>query len=111
MKNSLVVALVVVVFLATGAWYLSHSGQRKAVAAAPHAVSVTTVLAKRMDVPVRLNANGYVSSLNSVDIRPQVSNLIAKVQIKEGQFVKAGDILFSLDDRADRVNLQKAQAQ
>jgi RND family efflux transporter MFP subunit len=111
MKKSLVVALVVVVFLATGAWYLSHSGQRKAVAAAPHAVSVTTVLAKRMDVPVRLNANGYVSSLNSVDIRPQVSNLIAKVQIKEGQFVKAGDILFSLDDRADRVNLQKAQAQ
>jgi RND family efflux transporter MFP subunit len=64
-----------------------------------------------MDVPVRLEANGYVSSLNSVDVRPQVSNLIAKVHIKEGQFVKAGDILFTLDDRADRVNLQKAEAQ
>lgn len=64
-----------------------------------------------MDVPVRLEANGYVSSLNSVDVRPQVSNVVAKVHIKEGQFVHAGDILFSLDDRADRVNLQKAEAQ
>lgn len=64
-----------------------------------------------MDVPVRLEANGYVSSLNSVDVRPQVSNVVAKVHIKEGQFVRAGDILFSLDDRADRVNLEKAEAQ
>jgi RND family efflux transporter MFP subunit len=111
MKKSVVVSLAVVIFLATGAWHLSRSDQRKSVATAPRAISVTTVPAKRMDVPVRLNANGYVSSLNSVDIRPQVSNLIEKVHIKEGQFVKAGDILFSLDDRADRVNLQKAQAQ
>jgi RND family efflux transporter MFP subunit len=64
-----------------------------------------------MNVPVQLQANGYVSSLNSVDIRPQVSNVVARVHIKEGQFVKAGETLFSLDDRADRVNLQKAEAQ
>ncbi len=111
MKKSFAVSLVVIVFLGTGAWHLSRSDQNKAVTAVPRAINVSTVAAKRIDVPVRLSANGYVSSLNSVDIRPQVSNLIAKVHIKEGQFVKAGDILFSLDDRADRVNLQKAQAQ
>ncbi len=64
-----------------------------------------------MDVPLRLTGNGYVSSLNSVEVRPQVANVIAKVHIREGQFVQAGDLLFSLDDRADRVNVQKAQAQ
>jgi RND family efflux transporter MFP subunit len=100
------------VALAATAWYFLKSEDKNAgkAAQAPSA-SVTTVAAKRMDVPVRLEANGYVSSLNSVDVRPQVSNLIAKVHIKEGQFVKAGDILFTLDDRADRVNLQKAEAQ
>jgi RND family efflux transporter MFP subunit len=77
----------------------------------PPTAVVTTSSAKRMDVPVQLEANGYVSSLNSVDIRPQVSNIIAMVHIKEGQFVNAGQLLFSLDDRADLVNLQKAEAQ
>jgi RND family efflux transporter MFP subunit len=110
MKKSFAVPLAVIVFLAIGAWYLSRPDQHKE-ASAPRTINVSTVPAKRMDVPVRLSANGYVSSLNSVDIRPQVSNLIAKVHIKEGQFVKAGDVLFSLDDRGDRVNLQKAQAQ
>lgn len=79
--------------------------------AQPPATTVTTVSARQMDVPVRLDANGYVSSLNSVDIRPQVSNIIAKVHIKEGQSVRAGELLFSLDDRAARVDLQKAEAQ
>jgi multidrug efflux system membrane fusion protein len=50
-------------------------------------------------------------SLNSVEIRPQVSNMVQKVHVKEGQFVRAGEPLFSLDDRADRANFDKAKAQ
>ncbi|HEX7635473.1 MAG TPA: efflux RND transporter periplasmic adaptor subunit [Noviherbaspirillum sp.] len=95
-------------------WYWFRPNGAKTPGAAPAqapAVTVSSAAAKRMDVPVRLEANGYVSSLNSVDVRPQVSNVVAKVHIKEGQFVRAGDILFSLDDRADRVNLEKAEAQ
>jgi len=37
--------------------------------------------------------------------------VVAKVHIKEGQFVKAGELLFTLDSRADEANLAKAQAQ
>jgi len=74
-------------------------------------VSVTTVRAQRRDVDVMLDATGTVTALNSVDIRPQVSSVITKVNIREGQFVKAGDTLFTLDDRNDQVNLAKAQAQ
>jgi RND family efflux transporter MFP subunit len=75
------------------------------------AVTVSTVVAKRMNLPVRVEASGVVSSLNSVDVRPQVTSTVVKVHVKEGQFVKAGDLLFTLDDRTDRVNMQKAQAQ
>ncbi len=74
-------------------------------------VAVTTITAQKRDYPVRLNANGAVSSLNTVEVRSQITATIAKVHIKEGQFVKAGELLFSLDSRADEANLQKAQAQ
>lgn len=99
-----------IVGLAGWYWFRPNGAKTPGAAPAP-AVTVSSAAAKRMDVPVRLEANGYVSSLNSVDVRPQVSNVVAKVHIKEGQFVRAGDILFSLDDRADRVNLEKAEAQ
>jgi RND family efflux transporter MFP subunit len=75
------------------------------------AVSVTTVRAVQRDVDVVLEATGTVTALNSVDIRPQVSSVITKVHIREGQFVKAGQPLFTLDTRADEVNLAKARAQ
>ena len=58
-----------------------------------------------------LEATGTVQSINSVDVRPQIASVITKVHIKEGQFVRAGDPLFTLDARNDEVNVAKAQAQ
>ncbi|WMW79903.1 efflux RND transporter periplasmic adaptor subunit [Undibacterium cyanobacteriorum] len=74
-------------------------------------VFVNTTVAKKRNYDVKLTANGVVTSLNVVDVRSQVSSIIEKVHIKEGQFVRAGDVLFTLDNRADSVNLVKAQAQ
>jgi RND family efflux transporter MFP subunit len=121
MNKRIVVALIIVVAAGAASWHLlkpdaksetpSGQAQQAKTQSQSPVTTVSTVSAKKMDVPVRLAANGYVSSLNTVDVRPQVSNLIAKVHIKEGQFVKSGDALFTLDDRADRVNLQKAEAQ
>jgi RND family efflux transporter MFP subunit len=85
------------------------SGAASAVGGGP--VSVTTMRAQKRDVEVMLEATGTVTALNSVDIRSQVSSVITKVNIREGQFVKAGDTLFTLDARNDQVNLAKAQAQ
>ncbi|HEX7645196.1 MAG TPA: biotin/lipoyl-binding protein, partial [Burkholderiaceae bacterium] len=109
--------LLIAVAAGVGGWTYFKPGQQKAAESPAQAkgqgqvTAVSLVAAKRMDVPVRVEANGYVSSLNSVEVRPQVTNVIAKVHVKEGQFVKAGELLFTLDDRADRVNLQKAEAQ
>ncbi|HJV51458.1 MAG TPA: efflux RND transporter periplasmic adaptor subunit [Noviherbaspirillum sp.] len=113
MKRRIVAVLTALAFAGSAGWYLTRTNQQKEAAGPKQAptVSVTLARATQADVPVRLEANGYVSPLNNVEVRPQVSNIVAKVHIREGQFVKAGDLLFSLDDRADRVNLQKAQAQ
>ena len=74
-------------------------------------ISVTTVVVQKKDVDVMLEATGTVTALNSVDIRPQVASTITKVQIREGQFVSAGQPLFALDARNDEVNVTKARAQ
>ena len=74
-------------------------------------VSVSTVRARQRDVDVTLEAIGTVTAINSVDVRPQVSSVITRVHISEGQFVKAGQLLFTLDARNDEVNLAKARAQ
>lgn len=74
-------------------------------------VTVVTVLAKKRDYTVRLSANGVVSAMSTVDIRPQITSTITKIHIKEGQFVRTGDLLFTLDSRTDELNLAKAQAQ
>ena len=74
-------------------------------------VSVSTVRADKRDVEVQLEATGTVTALNSVDIKPQVSSTITKVHFREGQFVQAGQLLFTLDARADETNVLKAQAQ
>ncbi len=72
---------------------------------------MSTQPAQRRDVDVTIEATGTVTALNSVDIRPQISSVITQVHIKEGQFVKAGQVLFTLDARNDEVNVTKARAQ
>ncbi|HEX7867144.1 MAG TPA: efflux RND transporter periplasmic adaptor subunit [Variovorax sp.] len=85
------------------------SGGAPAGGGAPALVTLAT--AKKQDVPVTVQVNGSVVSLNSVDLRPQVTNTVSAVHVKEGQFVKAGQLLFSLDDRNDQANLARARAQ
>lgn len=74
-------------------------------------VSVSTVRAEQRDVPVQLDATGTVTALNSVDVKAQVASIVTRIHIREGQFVKAGEPLFTLDSRNDEANLGKAQAQ
>ena len=74
-------------------------------------VGVTTVRAQQRDLPVLLTATGTVAPMSSVEIRPQATSVITKVHIREGQFVRAGDLLFTLDARTDEANVARARAQ
>ena len=74
-------------------------------------VTVTTVKAEMKDLAVRLRSAGVVTPIRTVDVKPQVNSVITKVNVKDGQYVKAGDLLFSLDARTEEANIAKAQAQ
>jgi RND family efflux transporter MFP subunit len=121
-KFTVALAGLLLVAAAGGAWWWSGAKTRAAaktqadVAAGGAggkggAALVTLATAQKQDVPVTVQVNGSVVSLNSVDLRPQVTNTVREVHVKEGQFVKAGQLLFTLDDRPDQANLAKARAQ
>src|SRR5258706_14119209 len=74
-------------------------------------ISLVAASVVQRDVPVRLRANGSVVPLQSVDVRAQITSIVRSVHIREGQFVRAGDLLFSLDSRAEEAGLKKAEAQ
>jgi RND family efflux transporter MFP subunit len=114
-KFTVALAALLLVAGAGGAWWWSdaksRAAQAKPDASAGAAALVTLATARRQDVPVTVQVNGSVVSLNSVDLRPQVTNTVRAVHVKEGEFVKAGQLLFTLDDRPDQANLAKARAQ
>lgn len=74
-------------------------------------VTVSTVKAQKGDLPVILKGNGLVTPLTNVDLRSQVTSTVAKLHFEDGQFVKAGQLLVTLDSRTDEANLAKAKAQ
>ncbi|MFO1327917.1 MAG: efflux RND transporter periplasmic adaptor subunit [Rubrivivax sp.] len=94
-----------------GASTAAATGASAASAPALPPVSVTTVVARRRDLPVTLDATGSVVPEKSVEVRPQLTSVITQVHVREGQFVKRGDALFTLDARSDEANVARLQAQ
>ena len=54
--------------------------------------------------------NGRIEAVESVQLRPRVSGYIEKVNYTDGQEVKKGEVLFTIDDRTYRAALEQAQA-
>jgi len=73
-------------------------------------ITVTTVVVEKKDIPLIIEATGTIVSNNIVDVRPMITNTVAKILVKDGQEVKAGDLLFQLDDRNDKANYEKLKA-
>jgi RND family efflux transporter MFP subunit len=103
---------VVIVGIAAGA-YVKFGSQGDANAGRPRnpVQTVRTALAEKRTIPIIVQANGYVSPLKTVDVRPQVQSVVREIHVKEGQDVRVGQLLFTLDDRSDASNLEKAKAQ
>jgi multidrug efflux system membrane fusion protein len=71
-------------------------------------VSVAKVAMK--DVPVDIQVIGNVEAYSSIAVKAQVGGELTRVSFKEGDYVKAGDLLFSIDPRATRAQLQQVEA-
>lgn len=74
-------------------------------------VPVTIATSVEKTIPVQLLAIGKVQAFSTVVIKSQVEGEIVGVHFKEGQEVKAGDLLFTIDPRPFETSLRKAEAQ
>jgi multidrug efflux system membrane fusion protein len=96
--------------LALAALALLSGCTTKTVQTAPiFAARVTVAKAVQKTVPVDLTAIGSADAFTNVSIKAQVNAVLEQVHIKEGQFVKKGDLLFTLDARPFDAALAQAQ--
>ena len=59
--------------------------------------TVGIATARQADIPVQLEALGTVTPLANVIVQPQVSGVLTAVLFQEGQMVKKGDVLATID--------------
>ncbi len=132
-----VVAVLALVALGALAWYLTHRpavpsgggfgpgaaapgasgagsgaggarGGRGGAGGGPGASTVGIAAAARADLPVYLDALGTVMPTATVTVRPQVSGVILQVAYTEGQMVKKGQLIATIDPRPFEIALQQA---
>lgn len=77
---------------------------------APAPVPVQVAVADERPMPVNFQTVGRVQTLASVAVRSRIDGVIDKVSVADGQEVKAGDLLFHIDDREANAVVKQAEA-
>jgi multidrug efflux system membrane fusion protein len=117
-----VLALLVAAGLAWLAWDLTRpqpaataqggpGGARGGRPGGPGATPVGVATAETADIPVNLDALGTVVPLATVNVRTQVNGVLTQVLFKEGQAVKKGQLLATIDPRPYEMAVQQAVGQ
>ena len=119
-----VIAILCLVALGSLAWYLTHQPKVASASGAgggpggpgpgpgggrgapPSTVGVA--VARQADIPVVIEALGTVTPAANVTVRPQVSGVITQVLFKEGQMVKKGDLLATIEPQSFQMALTQA---
>ena len=107
--KKILLGTLVVALIGCGVWWSARPAPGKP--AARTAIPVRVVQVTQQDVPHYVSGIGAVLSLHSVMIRPQIDGILTRLLVKEGQTVKAGDLLATLDDRSIQASLDQAKAQ
>jgi len=95
-------------------WYKGHASAAKPAPGGknrPVPVAVAVVAAKSQDVEVFLTGLGTVTPQSSVTIKSRVDGQLMQVPVREGQVVRAGELLLVIDPRPFQVQLAQAEGQ
>ena len=85
-------------------------GCSKAAAPARPPVAVTVATSERGEAPYLVTANGIVEPLQSVALQSQVGGVLARVHFREGDEVRKGQVLFTIDPQPYQSALRQAEA-
>ena len=73
-------------------------------------IPVAVAKAEVRDLPILLNGLGSVEAYNTVAVKSRIDGQLIKVNVKEGQEVKEGELLAEIDPRPYEVQLSQTQA-
>lgn len=107
-RNESLLILLILLVLALAS--CSKTEQQTGPNPAQMTVPVVTGKVVQKAMPVQLRAVGTVEALSTVMVKPQVGGLLLTVHIQEGQDVKKGDLLFTIDKRPMEAALAQAVA-
>jgi multidrug efflux system membrane fusion protein len=109
MKNSTLIPTLAVVatLLCNGC----SGGSKKSAGGTGAPVLVAQAVETNVSVQIDPLPVGHVMAYSTVTVRPQVGGIINQVHFKEGQEVKAGDLLFTIDPRPTQAALARDKAQ
>ncbi|RJF96130.1 efflux RND transporter periplasmic adaptor subunit [Noviherbaspirillum saxi] len=114
-----IIALVCLALLGWLAWHLTHPADSNGATGAggpggrrgPPATTVGVATVERADIPVVVEALGTVTASAVATVRPQVSGVLKEVLFTEGQTVRAGQHLATIDPRQFEMALLQASGQ
>ena len=114
-RRIVLVLVAVVAVAAVGIFVYRRTSQKQAGAqrdqaaqAAARAVPAVVATVQRRDVPIYLDGLGNVTAFKTVTVRCQVDGRLDQVLFKEGEPVKAGELLARIDPRPFQNQLQQA---
>ncbi len=74
-------------------------------------VPITEAVAKQQPMPVWIDVQGTVIPITYVNVMPRVAGLLKSVDFREGQAVKEGQVLATIDPRPFQIQVNQAKAQ
>ena len=113
-KRKWLLGLAVLALIGIAVFVRSYaSGDRAAAGpqAQQHVVPVDVAKSERKQVPVQISALGTVTPIASVALKARVDTNITAVHFNDGQEVKQGDLLFTLDGRAIEAQIAQTEGQ
>ncbi len=108
-RRTLIISLILIVIIViTGwlIWHYRHQPAKPVIVLTP----VKLVAAEKMNVPVVANAIGNLVAPENVMLKAQLAGEVQTIAFKDGQQVKAGQLLVRLNDIKQRSALTKAQS-
>jgi len=109
-KKLIAIAVSIAVIGTAAGLSLTSKAEKPQAVTAPAATPVTVAAVLEKSVTEWDDFSGRVEAIEYVEIRPRVTGTIDAIHFKEGQLVKRGDLLFSIDPRPFQAELARAEA-
>ena len=85
-------------------------GSQPAAAKKAEGVPVAVAAVVQKDVPLDVQVIGNVEAYSTITAKAQITGQLMRVHFREGDYVKEGDLLFSIDPRPFEAQLNQAEA-